>query len=133
MTESFIPTNDLEKHIVAAQSGELDQTQFMQELLKGELFMPIQDSSTVDGLQTSQSATPLTLEDGNGVETLILFTSPERAKGFLDEFPEYKGGLLAEFTWILEKIGKGHAISINPNWSTGLDMAPELIDQLTTK
>jgi hypothetical protein len=73
------------------------------------------------------------LTTDEGIETLILFTSPERAKNFLEQFPDYKGGLLAEFTWILEKIGKGHAISINPDLPTGLDMTPDMLNQLTTR
>lgn len=133
MTHEFMPANKIEKSIVAAQAGTLTQPQFMQELLKSELFMPIQEQSKVDGLQTSQSAVPLTLTTDEGIETLILFTSPERAKNFLEQFPDYKGGLLAEFTWILEKIGKGHAISINPDLPTGLDMTPDMLNQLTTR
>jgi len=44
--------------------------------------------------------------------------------------PGYEGGLFAEFTWNLEKIGVGLGSSINPNGSVGTDMAPEMIEQL---
>lgn len=40
--------------------------------------------------------------------------------------PDYEGGRLAEFTWLLKRIGVGLGISINPSWSVGIDMAPEM-------
>ena len=130
MSETFIPTNDIETQLLAAQEGSISGEAFMQALLQSQLFMPILDRHGIGGLQPSKSANPLTLTDEEGNEVLILFTSPERAKGFVKDFPGYEGGLLAEFTWILEKLGVGHGISINPDWEVGIDMAPEMIEQL---
>lgn len=130
MNDTFIPANDIEEKLNAAQEGRLSGEDFMQELLQAQLFMPILDKHGIGGLQTSASATPLTLNNDENVEILILFTSPERAKEFVKDFPGYEGGLLAEFTWILEKLGAGHGISINPNWAVGIDMAPEMIEAL---
>ena len=61
---------------------------------------------------------------------LILFTSPERAKTFVQDYPGYEGGLLAEFRWVLERTGSGVGVSINPNWPVGMDMEPEMVQQL---
>lgn len=130
MNDTFIPANDIEEKLNAAQEGRLSGEEFMQELLQAQLFMPILDKHGIGGLQTSASATPLTLNNDEDVEVLILFTSPERAREFVKDFPGYEGGLLAEFTWILEKLGAGHGISINPNWAVGIDMAPEMIEAL---
>jgi len=130
MNQDFIPANDIEEKLLAAQEGKLPGEAFMDELLQSQLFMPILDKHGIGGLQPSQSATPLSITAEDGTEVLILFTSPDRAKEFLRDFPGYEGGLLAEFTWILEKLGSGHGISINPNWSVGIDMAPEMIEQL---
>lgn len=130
MNDTFIPANDIEEQLLAAQEGRIPGDEFMKGLLQSQLFMPILDKHGIGGLQPSQSATPLTITDDEGTEILILFTSPERAKGFVRDFPGYEGGLLAEFTWILEKLGTGLGISINPNWSVGIDMAPEMIEQL---
>ncbi len=130
MNDTFIPANDIEEKLLAAQEGRLPGEIFMQELLQAQLFMPILDKHGIGGLQPSASATPLTLTDDEGTELLILFTSPERAKVFVQDFPGYEGGLLAEFTWILEKLGSGHGISINPNWAVGIEMAPEMIEAL---
>ena len=130
MFDHFAPQNPIEEKLVAAQSGKMDSEAFMQALLQAELFMPIHEGKDMGGIQSSQSATPLSLTDENGTEIIILFTSPERAKEFVRDYPGYGGGLLAEMTWILEKIGTGHGISINPNWPAGIDMEPGMVNSL---
>lgn len=126
----FHAHNDLEERLVAAQEGRLDSHVFMEELLQSQLFMPVEDdNSGIQGFQKSNRARPLTL-DSEGTQVLILFTSPERAKGFLADFPAYQGGLLTEFSWILERIGSGIGIAINPGWEFGIDFGPETVEQL---
>ena len=58
------------------------------------------------------------------------FTSPERAKPFLVDFPDYQGGLLTEFNWILERIGSGIAIALNPGMEVGIDFDAEMVEQM---
>jgi hypothetical protein len=132
MTEQFIPMNEIEKKLLAAQEGLISGEEFMAELMKSELFMPILEKpSAVSNLQTSHTAHPLTVEDEEQNQVVVLFTSPDRGRAFLQEHPGYGGGLLAEFTWILEKLGSGLGLSINPGWETGIDMSPEMLKQLS--
>ncbi|MGB5340036.1 MAG: SseB family protein [Gammaproteobacteria bacterium] len=37
---------------------------------------------------------------------------------------------MVEFKWVLERTGSGIGISINPNWPVGMDIEPEMIEQL---
>lgn len=132
MTEQFTPMNEIEKHLLAAQEGRISGEEFMAELMKSELFMPIlEKDSAVSNLQTSHTAHPLTLEDEEQNQIVVLFTSPDRGRAFLQKHPGYGGGLLAEFTWILEKLGSGMGLSINPGWDAGIDMSPEMLKQLS--
>lgn len=132
MTDAFQPRNELEQRFMAAQNGEISSDEFFQELLEAQVFMPVlDDDSGIKGFQRSQKATPLTIEDEEGTRFLVLFTSPERAKPFLTDFPGYEGGLLAEFKWVLEKMGIGLGVVINPGDEVGLDMAPEMVRQLS--
>lgn len=130
MEPTFIPQNDLERQLLAAQDGSLGEEEFMHALLGAQVFMPIHDKHGIGGLQTSKSAVPLTLDSGAGFEVIVLFTSPERAKDFVQDYPGYEGGLLAEFTWVLEKMGSGLGLTLNPGWDAGLDMEPETVQQL---
>ena len=75
---------------------------------------------------------PLTVRAEDGTEVLFLFTSPERAKDFLEHYPGYDGGLLSVFSGILERTGSGIGISINPDWPEGIDLEPEKVQQLRT-
>ena len=122
--------NDLEHQLHAAQLGETPSEDFMKQLLASHVFMPVKDDGAITGIQRSTHAQPLVVHDEAGVSTLVLFTSPERAKPFLEHYPEFKGGLVTEFTWVLGKMGAGFGIMINPGDELGLDMEPELVQQL---
>jgi len=131
MDQSFTAHNELETRLVAAQQGELDSEHFMHELLLSQVFMPVEDKpSGIQGFQRSARANPLTLEAEDGQNVLVLFTSPERAKPFLEDFPAFQGGLLTEFSWILERIGSGIAISLNPGVEFGIDFDATTVEQL---
>jgi hypothetical protein len=134
MNEPFEPRNDLERQLLAAQEGQVSEGAFMQELMASQVFMPVQDEATdIANFQRSDKAVPLVLESQDGGQALTLFTSPERAKPFLKDFPGYGGGLLAEFTWVLERMGSGVGISLNPGWPVGIDMEPQVVAQLAGK
>ena len=130
MHESFEARNDLEQKLLAAQEGRLPENEFMQYLLEAQVFMPVRDSINIAGFTGSNKAIPLTVKTEDAVEVLILFTSPDRAKTFVRDYPGYEGGLLTEFKWVLERTGSGVGISINPNWPVGMDMEPEMVQQL---
>jgi len=130
MHDSFEARNELEQNLVAAQKGQMAGDAFMQYLMDTQVFMPVKDSIGIEGFTSSDKAVPLTLKTEDDVEVLILFTSPERAKRFLQDYPAFDGGLLAEFKWVLERTGSGVGISINPDWPVGMDMEPEMVQQL---
>lgn len=123
----FIPGNELEKSLLKVQNGEISGEQFLKELLDMELFMPVLEKHEIAGFSQSKNATPLTIEDENGQQVVVLFSSPERAK----EFPGYDGGLLTEFKWIIEKIGGSIGIILNPGMDVGFELEAEMLDQLT--
>lgn len=128
--EIFVPKNELEKKLLAAWEGNITADDFMQDLLAAEVFMPIEDDEIMPGVQRSTRAQPLVLEADDGTKVLVVFTSPDRAKPFLRDFPLYGGGLLAEFKWVLEKMGAGHGVALNPGCEVGFDMEPEMVKQM---
>ena len=130
MSERFEARNELEQKLMAAQEGSLSENEFMHYLLEAQVFMPVRDSINIAGFTGSNKAIPLTLNTEDAVEVLVLFTSPERAKDFVQDYPGYEGGLLVEFKWVLERTGSGVGISINPNWPVGMDLEAEMVQQL---
>ena len=130
MQDDFETRNELEEKLLAAQEGQLSSDEFMEYLMDTQVFMPVKDSIGIEGFTSSDKAVPLTLKTEDEIEVLILFTSPDRSKEFVQDFPGYDGGLLAEFKWVLERTGSGIGISINPNWPVGMDFEPEMIEQL---
>lgn len=125
--ESITTSNELEKKLLAAINGELSPDDFMQELLTQQIFIPIKDDkdSGIQGFQLTTKATPLVIQDDDGLNTLVLFTSPDRARDFMADVPGYGGGLLADFSWIVERMEPGFAIAVNPGIELGMDIEPE--------
>lgn len=130
MPDDFTPQNALERRLIAAQEGRIPPEEFIATLVGSEVFMPVYEKHQIGGLQTQQAAQPLKLTGEDGNEILVLFTSPERAKGFVKDYPGYGGGLVADFTWILEKLGIGYAISLNPGLPVGIDFEAQDVAQI---
>ena len=130
MQDNFDARNELEEKLLAAQEGQMSSDEFLKYLMDTQVFMPVKDSIGIEGFTSSDKAIPLTLKTEDEIEVLILFTSPDRSKEFVQEFPGYDGGLLTEFRWVLERTGSGIGISINPNWPVGMDFEPGMIEQL---
>ena len=130
----FEPKNELERKLLAAMSGELASEDFMRELLTEQIFIPVKDEkeSGIKGFQRTTKATPLVIQDDDGMTILVLFTSPERARDFLAEFPGYSGGLLADFSWIVERMAPGFAIAVNPGMEVGMDIEPHIVTEMLT-
>jgi len=124
--------NELERKLRAAMDGVLSEDDFMRELMTEQVFIPIKDDKDhgIQGFQTTTKATPLVIQDEDGQNILVLFTSPDRAKDFLCETPGYSGGLLADFAWIVERMEPGFAIVVNPGDDFGMDIEPENVTQM---
>lgn len=130
MQDTFEARNEVEEKLLSAQEGQISSEAFMEYLMDTQLFMPVKDSIGIEGFTSSDKAVPLTLKTEDNIEVLILFTSPDRSKAFVKDFPGYDGGLLVEFKWVLERTGSGIGISINPDWPVGMDLEPEMVQQL---
>ena len=130
MSTDFQPQNDLERQLMAAQGGQIPPETFIQTLLGSEVFMPIYEKHQIGGFAPETKAQPLKIQTEDGEDVLVLFTSPDRAKAFVRDYPGYGGGLVAEFTWILEKLGIGYGISLNPGQEVGIDFQTQDVAQI---
>ncbi len=124
--------NELEQKLLAAMNGELSSDDFMHALMTQQIFIPIKDDrdSGIIGFQHTTKATPLVIQDEEGINILVLFTSPERAKHFLADTPGYSGGLLENFSWIVERMEPGFAIAVNPGIDLGIDIEPDNVTEM---
>ncbi len=130
---SVPPRNDVERLLVEMQQGELDPESFARRLIDVEIFMPVKDDKhQIAGFQTSTKAEPLVVEDEGGNRILITFSSPERAKEFVAEFPGFGGGLLTEMSWILRRMGENMGLSINPGEELGFDFDVDMVAMLVS-
>ena len=127
---TFTADHELEKKLIQAQNGEIEGEEFLKEMLDLQVFMPVLDKHAIGGFQESKHAVPLSVKDGEG-EMVILFTSPERAKEFIKDYPGYEGGLLENFSWVIEKIGGGYGVILNPGFEVGLELEADTLEHLS--
>ena len=120
MTDDMQPRNELEKQLLAAQEDRISSDDLLKILMDSQVFMPVQD----------EKAQPLVLAAEDDTPVLVLFSSPERAKPFIKDFPGFEGGILEPFTWVLENMGSGYGIALNPGSELGVDMEPETVADL---
>jgi hypothetical protein len=125
---NFVAQNELEKILLIAMEGEMDADDFMQQLLNAQVYMPIQDETdALKGFPRATKTQSLIVENEEGMQALVLFTSPGRAKEFTDAYPGFGGGLLMEFNWVLRKLGTPMNIALNPVYEVGFDMDAEMV------
>ncbi len=125
------PRNELEKQLQAAQEGSISSDDLLKVLMNSQVFMPVQDEKApVLNIQRSTRAQPLVLTAEDGTLVLVLFSSPERAKPFIEDLPGFQGGILEPFKWVLENMGSGYGIALNPGSDLGFDMEPETVREL---
>jgi SseB protein N-terminal domain len=131
MSQDPQPNNDLERKLLDAQEGRIEPQELIDALMAGEVFMPVYEKHQIAGFGASTKAKPLTLKDqDSGEEVLVLFTSPERAKEFVRDYPGYGGGLVTELPWILERLGVGYGITLNPGQELGMELEARALQQL---
>jgi len=128
MTENFSAQNELEKNLVTALEGEMDADEFMQQLLAAQVYMPIHnETDAIKDFQSPTNVQPLIVENEEGGQALIIFTSPGLAKDFVNAYPGFSGGLLTEFSWVLRKMDTPMNIALNPGYEVGFDMDAEMV------
>ena len=123
--------NELEAQILAAQEGRITSDDLLAALMDSQVFMPVQDEKApVLNVQRSTRAQPLVLSAEEGTPILVLFSSPERARPFLKDYPGFTGGILESFQWVLQNLGSGYGVMLNPDTDIGFDMEPDTVQEL---
>jgi hypothetical protein len=129
MNQTFEPSNDLERALVAAKQGQLPVHEFMQTLLSSKVFVLIDKEIGPSGIWDN-SATPLVLSNSEGSPVLAMFTAPERSGEWPKQQPRFGFGLLTDFAWLLKGIERNVCIVINPGLTVGIEMQPSAVEQL---
>ena len=131
--DTLNPRTDIERLLLEMRQGDLDPETFARRLIDLEVFMPVKDDKhQIAGFQTSTKAEPLVLDDDEGNRVLITFSSPERAKAFVAEFPGFGGGLLTQMSWIVRRMGENMGLAINPGEELGFDFDPDMVAMLAS-
>lgn len=116
--------------MILAQKGTIGVDEFMNTLVESQVFMPVCDELNIGGFQNTNSAVPLAVRDDNGTNILIIFTSPDRAHSFLQDYLHFNGGMVEIFGKLLQMNGVGYGVTINPGEEVGMDLEPDMVEQI---
>mgnify|MGYP000672161259 CR=1 FL=1 len=94
--------------------------------MQSPVFAPVQEKrAPVLNIQRSNRAQLLVLwPEEQAAPIIVVFSSPERAKPFIMGKPGYAGGILESFEWVLQNMGSGYGIALNPGTEVGFDIGP---------
>ena len=102
----------------------------MNTLVESQVFMPVRDDINIAGFQSSQSAALLVIQDENGTNILVIFTSPDRAHNFLQDHDGFTGGMVEIFGKIPQMNGVGYSVTIKLGEEVGMDLEPDIVEHI---
>ena len=98
--------NRVDAMLVLMQSGAASLPQLFAALDESELYALVRNADSLDQ--------PLTVKHPDGYGLVTLFSSPDRAEPTIQQFPEFAELLRMRFRDIIELLGDGRGIVINP-------------------
>lgn len=122
---TFTAETELEEHLAAAQSGELDSIEFLQHLANAQVFIAI--SEDVARQEEPTSVEPLVLLGPEDTPMLAVFTLSDRAGAVTGEFPDFGFTLEVPFSWVVTNCREDMGIVVNPGWPVGATLPPEAV------
>jgi hypothetical protein len=128
MTETFVPINDLERALLAAQEGTLSTPAFFEALLASKVLIMI-DKDCPDGVWDNSSS-PLILKSSSGLAVVAMFTAMERTSEWHKRQPRFSHGFLADFSQLLQHVAPHAGIVINPGSTVGVEISPSRVADL---
>jgi len=111
----FIPQNDLEHRILAAQAGELSGDALMQEIAAADIFIPSDTPVAPDGSGFS----PVLLEDQQGMAFVAVFTDRARTQALAPH------GMQALGAHFIRRIPAGYGMIVNPGTDAQIFLPPD--------
>ncbi|GAB3387847.1 SseB family protein [Lysobacter fragariae] len=132
MESQFVPSNDLETHLLNAQLGHIPESDFWDTLLPAKVVVLL-DKDPGPGGVWDNSVSPLILSNADGSLVLAMFTAPERSTPWHKRVPQFAFGMAVPFQWLLQGIANNVGIVINPGYTVGLEMSPDAIAVLKSR
>jgi hypothetical protein len=118
----FVPLNDLESSLVAAQGKKITIEAFIRQLLECDLALP-----TANEVQNDGAGFQPILFEKQGTNMLAAFTDKSRALQ-LSHVATYC--MVMNALEVLRRIPQGYGVVINPGFTVGLELSPDGIAQI---
>jgi hypothetical protein len=126
---AFVPANDLEQRLLDARAGTIASSAFLDTLLESPVFVLLDKDPGPSG-SWDASTSLLVLNNAAGLPLVAMFTAPAHSVAWHKRFPRFEFGMLVEFRFLLQGIGDGVGIVLNPGLEVGAELKPDAIADL---
>jgi len=127
--QEFVPTSRLEQALSKAKREPETTGAFLGELLRSQVVVlasedagPAPDSTATGNL--------LVLTNAAGGSVVPVFTTRERANPWHEREPRFQYGLFIGAASLIEGLGSGMGIVVNPGHAAGVEIPPEVIAEI---
>jgi len=127
---SSLPTlvRTLERQMLAAQDGEMDQVSFLEQLAAAQVSILV-DQEFAD-TEHPEGVRPLVLEGPEGESLLAVFTAPSRGYPMTEQNPDFAFAVEVSFPWAVHATWSGMGVVVNPGWGVGLTLPPASVEHM---
>ncbi|MFO7859247.1 MAG: SseB family protein [Ectothiorhodospiraceae bacterium] len=126
--DTFEPVNELERALLAAQDGEMDQVSFLEQLAAAQVSILV-DQEFAD-TEHPEGVRPLVLEGPEGESLLAVFTAPARGYPMTEQNPDFAFAVEVSFPWAVHATWSGMGVVVNPGWGVGLTLPPASVEHM---
>jgi hypothetical protein len=127
MMSDFKPNNLLEEKLLAMYRKEVKINEFLEMLLDSQVIILADRDVDISG--PNMNFNPLAITSPMGYNVLVTFSSIERAKAALSNYPEYKYAVAVDTSWFLLGAYENTGFALNPGWPLGFELPPEGLQQ----
>lgn len=131
MTNEFKPNNLLEEKLLAMYKKEIKITEFLELLLDSQVIILADRDVDISG--ADMHFNPLAIPSPMGYEVLATFSSFERAKKAVSEYPEYSFAIAVDTSWFLSGAYENVGFALNPGWPFGFELPPDGMKQMLVR
>lgn len=129
MTQPFVPANDLERALLAAQQNLLPVTAFVQTFHDSRVYLLVDRTPGPGGVR-DKSANAMVLANPEKTPFLAVFTAPERYAEWAKRQTTFGFGASTDVAGLLKDMAPDQGIVINPGLPVGFEMQPATVAQL---
>ncbi|MDX1961825.1 MAG: SseB family protein [Pirellulales bacterium] len=116
---AFVATSPLEQLLEAACTNKMQMEVFLNQFINNHVLVLLNEDP--GNPPQMNKISPVTFNRGDGQQYVVTFTSAERVKPFVEQFPQFKHALGMHAGFIVQSLNNNIGIAVNPGCPIGFE------------